>query len=56
MEEAGGLATPEAPLAWLAFEQFGDDGPRLTLQLWPGGGERVLAVADAHAREVRWMD
>ncbi len=55
MDRAGAAATPSAPLAWLAFEQSGDEGPRLTLRLWPGGGERVLARADAHVHEVNWL-
>lgn len=55
MDRAGAAATAATPLAWLAFEQFGDDGPSLTLRLWPGGGERVLARADAHVHEVTWL-
>jgi hypothetical protein len=55
MDRAGAAATPSTPLAWLAFEQIGDEGPRLALRLWPGGGERVLARADAHVREVTWL-
>ena len=54
MDSAGGRATAAAPLAWLAFEQYESLGPRLTLRLWPGGGERVIAVADAHVREIEW--
>lgn len=55
MQAAGRRATPEAPLAWLAFEQHQNEGPRLTLRLWPDGEMRVLAVADAHVRAVRWL-
>lgn len=55
MDAAGQAATPETPLAWLAFEQFQRAGPRLTLRLWPGGDERVLAVADAHGRKIEWL-
>ncbi len=55
MQAAGERATPEAPLAWLAFELYQNEGPRLTLRLWPDGVMRVLAVADAHVREVRWL-
>jgi hypothetical protein len=55
MHQAGILATPKAPLAWLAFEQYGKDGPRLSLKLWPGGKTRVLAFADAHVRCVQWL-
>ncbi len=54
MQTAGQGARAEAPLAWLAFEQFEDQGPRLTLQLWPHGNERILAYADAHVRIVHW--
>jgi hypothetical protein len=55
MEAAGRLATRDAPLAWLAFEQDSDAGPRLTLRLWPGGQERVLATAGAHVHKVAWI-
>ncbi len=56
MEIAGWQATHDAPLAWLAFEQYQSEGPRLTLRLWPGDGERVLALGDAHGREVQWLN
>ncbi len=55
MQAAGRHASKQAPLAWLAFEQHGDRGPRLTLSLWPGGCERVLAFADAHVRKIQWL-
>ncbi len=54
MENAGSNATAEAPLAWLAFEQKPEAGPRLSLRLWPTGDEQVLAAADAHVRKVTW--
>ncbi len=54
MEAAGAKATSEAPLAWLSFEQFGTEGPRLVLRLWPGNTSRVLASADAHCRSIHW--
>ncbi len=54
MEAAGAQATRDAPLAWLAFEQHNDDGPRLTLHLWPDGGMRELAVAGAHVHAIDW--
>lgn len=53
---AGARATPAAPLAWLRFELA--DGAaaaaRLTLSLWPGPQDQVLAEADAHARQITW--
>ena len=54
MEAAGAQATLDAPLAWLAFEQHNDDGPRLTLRLWPDGRGRELAVAGAHVHTIDW--
>ncbi|WP_332684760.1 DUF2332 domain-containing protein [Bosea sp. (in: a-proteobacteria)] len=54
LESVGAAATAQAPLAWLAFEQRGEAGPALTLRLWPGGGEAVLAEGDAHGRQLRW--
>lgn len=56
MEAAGRLATDTAPLAWLAFEQGSDAGPRMTLRLWPGGKEQVLAKADVHVHRVAWLN
>ncbi len=55
LERLGRAAGPDAPLAWLAFEQFDDQGPRLTLRLWPDGTERLLAKGDAHGRTVSWL-
>ncbi len=54
MRAVGARATPEAPLAWLAFEQQpGDKGPGLTLTTWPGG-THLLAEGDAHVRRLDW--
>lgn len=56
LAEAGGRATPDAPLAWLRSEP--DDAYRamlVTLTVWPGGGERLLATAGAHGPPVRWL-
>jgi len=55
IESAGDRATADTPLAWLSFEQFEDQGPRLTLRLWPNGGMRLLAKGDAHCRLIRWF-
>ena len=55
MDALGKQASAAAPLAWLTFEQYQYDGPRLTLRLWPDGGEQVLALADAHARSINWV-
>lgn len=54
MQAAGARATPEAPLGWLAFEQNNDQGPRLTVRLWPDGELRELAAAGAHVHAVDW--
>ena len=54
MEMAGRQATAQSPLAWLAFEQREDQGVLLTLRLWPGGKEDLLAQGEAQGREVRW--
>lgn len=55
MQTAGARATAEAPLAWLAFEQDNDQGPRLTVRLWPGGDTKTLARAGAHVHAIDWM-
>jgi hypothetical protein len=52
---AGERATPDAPLAWLAFEPPNADAHvLLTLKLWPGGAQRVLASAHPHGRWIEW--
>lgn len=55
IEDAGGRATAQAPLAWLAYEAINDAADcQLTLTQWPGGQARVLADAHPHARWARW--
>lgn len=54
IEGAGARATAATPLAWLSFEQFGTEGPRLVLRLWPGDTSRVLATSDGHCRAIQW--
>jgi len=54
MVSAGAGASRVAPLAWLAFELCEGKGAQLTLRLWPGGDERVLATADPHVRHIEW--
>lgn len=56
MKSAGERCTVDTPLAWLAFEQYQDKGPHLTLRLWPGEGEWVLARGDSHGRRIDWLD
>ena len=56
MDRIGATATADNPLAWLTFEFEGDEGAKLTLQTWPGNGEReVLAKADSHVYGVEWV-
>ena len=50
---AGENATPDAPIAWLRMEPAGEMAD-LRLQLWPGGGEEVLADVGYHGRPIRW--
>lgn len=55
VEAAGTRATPERPLAWLAFEWDGERSlVELVLRLWPGGGETLLATAHPHASWIAW--
>lgn len=67
MRAAGGRATAERPLAWIALEANRTvHHHELTVRYWPGGEERVqLGVAHAHgawlehfaqARPSRWPD
>ena len=52
----GARASAAAPVAWLRFEIAGDQAtrPTLTLTLWPGGAEQVLATASAHGHWIDW--
>lgn len=50
--DAGGRATPDAPLAHVCFEPRASDAC-LTLTTWPGGEERELARSTPHGREIR---
>lgn len=52
---AGGRATPQAPLAWLALEPVNIKSfPDLTLTLWPGGRRFNLGSAHYHGNWVTW--
>ena len=52
----GGLATAEAPIAWLRFElEPGHELPSLRLTSWPGGADRRLAWAHPHGARVDWL-
>jgi hypothetical protein len=56
LAKAGARAHAGAGLARLAFESVdGTEKTALTLTLWPGGEQRVLADAHPHGRWVRWL-
>lgn len=48
-------ATADAPLAWLRMEGVSNEGVGLTLTIWPGGEERLLASASAHGHWIEWQ-
>jgi hypothetical protein len=55
IEAVGARATPDAPLAWLAYEADGaTPGAGVTLRLWPGDVTVALGRADFHGRWVDW--
>lgn len=56
MHDTGARASDGAPVAWLRFEIADDEAarPTLTLTLWPGGIERVLATGSAHGHWIDW--
>ncbi len=55
LTQAGAAATGETPLAWLRLEHDAlMDDFALRLTLWPGGEERLLAIAHPHGRAVQW--
>lgn len=54
LDEAGARATPDAPLSWVRLEPASSIREHaVTLRLWPGGGERRLALSGAHGSNVR---
>jgi hypothetical protein len=46
-----------APLAWLRFELDPalDKQFSLRLRIWPGGGDRLLAIAGPHGSPIEWF-
>lgn len=56
LAEAGERARRTGPLAWLRLENDGKaPGAALTLTLWPGGQQRLIARADFHGRWIDWL-
>jgi hypothetical protein len=56
-KQVGARTTSQSPFAWLRFEAdpaYGEQGS-LRLTLWPGGGERVLALGDTHGEKLHWL-
>jgi hypothetical protein len=54
LDEAGGRATADAPLAWVRLEPASSIREHaVTLRLWPGGEEKRLALSGAHGSGVR---
>lgn len=60
---AASRAPAAAPLAWLRLEppagasgQLAGTAPfEVRLNLWPGGGEELIALSQAHGTGVRWL-
>jgi hypothetical protein len=53
---AGTKASPDAPLAWLRYEQEpGEPHFSLVLRVWPDGEEWRLAECHPHGRWIRWL-
>ncbi len=53
LDEAGGRATPSAPLAWLRMEPGGDQA-ETRLTRWPGSRTELLATSSYHGPPVAW--
>jgi hypothetical protein len=44
------------PLAWIRMEKAPEEkGYSLRLRLWPGGGDRLLALVHPHGASVEWL-
>ena len=54
LERAAARATPQSPLGWLRME-WGSGRAEVRLTLWPGGEERLLAVASPQATDAHWL-
>jgi hypothetical protein len=52
IEDAGGRATSDAPLAWLSMEP-GADQADIHLTIWPGGERRLIARSGFHGGDVK---
>jgi len=52
IEDAGGRATSDAPIAWLSMEP-GADQADVHLTIWPGGERRLIAQSDFHGGDVK---
>lgn len=56
MVEAGAIATPDGPLAWLRFEkEVREAQTTLRLTLYPDGEDRLLARCQAHGLAIEWL-
>jgi hypothetical protein len=57
LDDAASAATVETPFAHLSFEALDADysNTQLRLTVWPGGEERLLALAGPHIGPVRWL-
>jgi hypothetical protein len=57
MEAAGGRATPERPLAWIALEaNRTTHRHELIVRYWPGGeAPTLLARAHPHGADIEWL-
>lgn len=55
MQAAGERATDDAPVAWLSMESGSEDGSdqaEVSVTFWPGGRQRVVALAGYHGQDV----
>jgi hypothetical protein len=56
VEAAGQRASAAAPLAWLRFEPPTPEARiALRCRLWPGGQDRLLALAHPHGEHIEWV-
>lgn len=53
-EEQGAAATDESPLARLQMEPAGEIA-NVSLEIWPPGGERLVATTGYHGAAIRWL-
>ena len=55
MQALGDKATPDNPLAWVSYELNDKNHTELSLRIWPGAEERIVADGHPHVTTLRYL-